>query len=102
MAYRFEFAPTAIAQAGEIHDRIAELSPEQAAKWYRGLFEKIDTLKSFPLRCPKAEVSGDVGEEYRELLYGKRRHMYRVLFTVHDDLIRIVSIWRASRGSVEL
>jgi plasmid stabilization system protein ParE len=102
MAYRFEFAPTAIAQAGEIHDRIAELSPEQAAKWYQGLFEKIETLKTFPLRCPKADLGGDPGEEYRELLYGKRRHMYRILFTVRDDVIRIATIWRASRGPVEL
>jgi plasmid stabilization system protein ParE len=44
MEYRFEFAPRALAQAREVHDWIAESSPERAAKWYQGLFETIETL----------------------------------------------------------
>jgi plasmid stabilization system protein ParE len=88
MEYRFEFAPRALAQAREVHDWIAESSPERAAKWYQGLFETIETLKTFPMRCPLAPESDAYGEDVRQLLYGKRRAAYRILFTIRDDVIR--------------
>ena len=58
-------------KANERHDWVAENSPERADKWYRGLFEKIKTLKTFPNRCPVAPERGDYGEELHCLTYGK-------------------------------
>jgi len=92
MAYRFEFEPRALDEADAFYARIAEHSVERAGRWYRGLFERIDGLRSFPLRCPVAPEARALGVEVRELLYGKRHSVYRVLFEVRGDLILILSV----------
>ncbi len=43
---------------------------------------KIATLKVNPQRCPIDPDSEVYGEEVRVLLHGKRRGVYRVLFTI--------------------
>ena len=101
MEYRFEFAPAMLARANERHDWVAEKSPDRAEKWYRGLFERIETLKSHPKRCPVAPERGDNGEELRYLTYGKRGDVFRILFAIRGDLIRIVSLIHSARGSPE-
>jgi plasmid stabilization system protein ParE len=101
MEYRFEFAPEMVARANEQHDWIAERSPERAEKWYRGLFEKIKTLKTYPKRCPVASESVAYGEELRFLVYGKRGDLFRVLFTIRDEEIRIVGLHHAAQGPYE-
>ena len=100
MAFRFEFIERAIDEARAIFFRKAERSPEGADRWYRGLIDRIDTLKTFPLRCPIAPESGQLGGEARELLYGKRQNKYRVIFEVRADLIAILSV-RHSAGRPE-
>ena len=67
MEYRFEFAPAMVAKAkaNARQDWIADFSPERAEKWYRGLFQKIETLKLHPKRCPIASESFAYGEELR-------------------------------------
>ena len=101
MEYRFEFAPAMVAKANERHDWIAEHSPERAEKWYRGLFERIETLKKHPKRCPRAPESEDYGEELRYLTYGKRGGVHRILFAIRDDVIRIIALHHGARGSIE-
>ena len=101
MEYRFEFAPEMVAKANERHDWIAERSPERAEKWYRGLFERIETLKKFPERCPRAEESEHYGEELRYLTYGKRSDVFRILFTIRDDVIRIIAMHHEAQDSIE-
>jgi plasmid stabilization system protein ParE len=101
MEYHFEFAPELVAKANERHDWIAEHSPERAEKWYRELFERIETLKNHPNRCPVASESVDYGEELRYLTYGKRGGVYRILFTIRGDVIRIVALHHGAKGSIE-
>ena len=58
-------------------------SPEVAARWYAGLLAALDSLSALPERCPVApenDVFPDV--TVRQLLYGKRRTSYRILFFV--------------------
>ncbi len=101
MEYRFEFAPEMVAGANERHDWIAERSPERAGKWYRGLFEKIETLQTHPKRCPVAPESEDYGEQLRYLTYGKRGDIFRILFTIRGDVIRIIALHHAAQGPYE-
>ena len=81
------------------HDWIARHSPARAETWYRGLFEAIETLKTLPTRCPVISESPALGEDVRELLYGKRRGVYRIIFSIRGDVIRILSIWHGARGA---
>ena len=101
MEYRFEFAPGMVARVNDRHDWIAERSPERAEKWYRGLFEKIETLKTHPRRCPVAAESVDHGEELHYLTYGQRGDMFRILFAIRDDVIRIEALHHTAQGPYE-
>jgi plasmid stabilization system protein ParE len=97
MEYRFRFAPRALAEANEAHEWIAEQSPQRAAKWYQGLFQRIETLATHPERCPVAPEGRASGEQVRQLLYGRRGGAYRILFVIRDDVIRIVAVRHGAR-----
>ncbi len=91
MTYRVLIEPTAAAgirSATAWYTRNA--SPAVAARWYNGLIKKIDTLRKSPRRCPRADEDEDFDEEIRVLVYGKRRGIYRVLFTIRDDAVHIL------------
>jgi plasmid stabilization system protein ParE len=98
MEYRFEFAAQARAEAEAAYEWIARQSPTRAARWYKGLFAKIDTLKTYPGRCPLAPESAAFGEELRQLLYGKRGGVYRILFAIRGEVISVFSIRHSARG----
>jgi plasmid stabilization system protein ParE len=97
MEYRFEFAPLAMAEADAAHDWIARDSLARAARWYRGLFTRIESLSTHPRRSALAPESEAFGEEVRQLLYGKRRGVYRILFAIRGDVITIFSIRHSAR-----
>jgi plasmid stabilization system protein ParE len=102
MEYRFRFDPRSAAEVNRIVERIAEMSPTRADKWYDGLLKRIAKLKSSPRICPVAPESERVGFEVRELLYGKRPSIYRILFTIHEDFIEIRAVWHGSHGPADL
>ena len=81
-----------MADADAAYEWIARDSPDRAARWYRGLFERIETLRTRPSRCPLAPESEAFGEEIRQLLYGRRHGVYRILFTIQGDVITIFRI----------
>lgn len=101
MEYRFEFAPAMVAKANARQDWIADFSTERAEKWYRGLFQKIETLKLHPKRRPIASESFAYGKELRYLTYGKRGGIYRILFTIREDLIRVITIHHGAQGLLD-
>ncbi|MBV9762846.1 MAG: type II toxin-antitoxin system RelE/ParE family toxin [Acidobacteriaceae bacterium] len=49
-----------------------------ALEWYRGLKQAILTLQARPNRCPVTPED----PRLRHLLYGKRPHVYRVIYRV--------------------
>ncbi len=102
MEYQPRFTDRAINDIRVYYDQIAEYSPVRAEKWRRGLFRKIDTLRRFPLSCPRAPEGEKYGDTVRHLIHGKRTSTYRVLFVVRDDVVVILAVWRASRGPAEL
>lgn len=101
MEYRFRFAPQAVADAEEAYGWIAQQSPVRAARWYTKLFEAIETLKTNPSRCSLAPESDAFDEEIRQLLYGKRRGTYRILFTVRGHVVHVFRILHGSRQSLK-
>lgn len=73
-------------------------SSEATLRWVRGIRAKIDTLKYHPLRCP---IDSDTyGGEVRTLLFGKKRGQYRVLFTIHDDDVRVLTVRPSARRGI--
>lgn len=100
--YSFDFAPRALR---DIDDAMAwlteEASREVAERWAHTLYEKILTLAIFPERCPVAVESAVFDEEVRQLLLGKGRSQYRVLYSVRGRVVRVETIRRSARDQLE-
>src|SRR6266487_941611 len=92
MAYRIEFTRRALRDIDEAYDWIVRASTRRAGRWYVGLLNRIETLREHPRRCTLAPENETFEEEIRQLLYGRRGGVYRVLFTVEEDRIVILSV----------
>ncbi len=101
MAYLIKVARRAITDADEAFDWIAQRAPRTAGRWYRRLFAAIDTLEINPARCALAEESDAFPEEVRQLLFGKRRAAFRILFVVRDHTVHVLRIVRGARLSLK-
>ena len=72
---------------------------EQASAWYRRFVERLQSLDRTPERCPIARESKRVFLEVRELHFGRKPNVFRILFTIDGDTVRILRIVRAQRRS---
>lgn len=54
-------------------------------------------LSDYPQRCPLAPESDAFDVHIQQLLYGRRRHRYRVLFTIQGKTVRILHIRHGAR-----
>lgn len=73
-----------------VASRILKSAPTQGAEWLDGLENAVASLEDFPERCGQApESPGRNGETIRQLLYGSKPNVYRVLFTVDDEKKRV-------------
>ena len=81
---------------------IAERSPEAAARWLVGLRETIAKLANGPTFHPLAiEESARFGFPIREATYGRRRGVYRILFSVEAEVISILAIRHSAQNTLE-
>lgn len=67
------------------------------AKWVARLLAAMDTLESSPERCGLAAESADIGVEVRELLVGKHRTKYRVLFQIRERTVHVLRVRHGAR-----
>jgi plasmid stabilization system protein ParE len=67
---------------------MAQYSPEKATLWGFEIQEAIESLQTFPFRCPLARESETFGAAIRHLLFGK----YRILFTVIDETVYVLRV----------
>jgi plasmid stabilization system protein ParE len=100
MEYRIKAARRAVVDADEAFDWIARRAPRTAARWYAKLFAAIDTLETNPARCSVASESDACPEEVRQLLFGKRRNAFRILFVIRGDMVLVLRIVRGARQSL--
>ena len=68
--------------------RVENVSPENGTDWYFDILDKIETLRTFPLRGSFALENEFFAEEIRQLLFGK----HRILFTVQDETVHILYV----------
>jgi plasmid stabilization system protein ParE len=68
--------------------------------WFARLMTKIDTLETHPERCGIAIESEELGVEIRELLFGRRHGVYRILFQIDGKTVHILRVWHGARDRV--
>ena len=101
MSYRVVVTARAAADALATFRWIAERSPDAAAHWYEALEQAIATLAEMPERCPAADESEQLGIPLRQLLYGRRRGVYRLLFSIEGETVTLHSIRHTAQGPIE-
>ncbi|HAC63376.1 MAG TPA: plasmid stabilization protein [Cyanothece sp. UBA12306] len=105
MKYQILISSVAEAETDQIFLSISQrLSQEKAKEWYKGLLKAIQSLEKMPKRCTLARENEKFSQEIRQLLYGKGRNTYRIIFTVienHDSyFVRILHIRNAVQQSL--
>ena len=99
MGYRVKITPRAERDLGRIYHWIQALDSDSAAKWYWGLKDAIGTLRENPKRCPVTPENRNL----RQLLYGNRANVYRVIYRVVEKRkeVDIVHIRHSARRAVD-
>jgi plasmid stabilization system protein ParE len=102
MTFQVEITPTAEAQIEQAYRWYREHNPEFADLWFRGLMNTIATLQEKPQRCALAIEHEIFPEEVRQLLYGKAKNVYRVLFTIRDATVYALYVRHSSQSPLTL
>lgn len=101
MAFRVEMSSQADADASSILDwLLSQHAGETGIRWFLALEDAIESLSSLPGRCPLAPETQRFAFEVRQLLYGRRPHVYRILFTIDGDVVRVLHIRHARRKPI--
>jgi len=96
MKYRVQISQLASEQIDEAYLWLAQQT-EKAWAWHEGLMDAIASLEENPLRCPHIPEDEDFLREARHLLYGGKRHAYRIIFEVAGDVVTIMQIRHGAR-----
>ena len=97
MKYRVDITIEAESEIREAYLWIHHDSPANAARWRCGLLQAVRSLSQQPMRCPIAPENTYFQQEIRQLLYGKRTGVYRVLFVMDKNVISILHVRHAAR-----
>ncbi len=89
MIFQVEITPIAEKQIEQAYCWYRERNPEFADIWFRGLMNAIATLQDKPQRCALAVEYEIFPEEVRQLLYGKSKNIYRVMFTIRENIVKV-------------
>ena len=84
MDYRVEVTEIAAAEIDIAYQWIEERSPDAAGRGYDGLMAALNSLRQNPRRCARVLTTDFREAEVRQLIYGRRRGRYRVLFTIQE------------------
>ena len=76
---------------------LAQEAGEAGIRWFERLKDALESLSEFPHRCQLAPENTEFAFEVRQLIYGRKPHLYRVLFTIDGDMVIILHIRHGRR-----
>lgn len=90
MAYQVSITSHAERDFACLYDEIDAHNSKAALKWYRGLKKVVLSLDELPERCPATPEDSQL----RNLLYGRKPHVYRAIFRVRqkENVVEILHI----------
>jgi plasmid stabilization system protein ParE len=98
MIFRVETTPSAEREAQAILEWLLDRrAGETGLRWFLNLEQAIQSLSHFPERCSLAPENERFPFEVRQLLYGRRTHIYRILFTIEQDTVYVLHIRHGRR-----
>jgi plasmid stabilization system protein ParE len=85
MTYLVEITARAERDLANLYDELHVGDSQAALKWYVGLKRAVLGLESLPNRCPATHEN----PQFRHLLYGRKPHVYRVIYGVLEEEKRV-------------
>lgn len=99
MAFRVELSTQAQNDIAAIHDWLrAQQAGDAGERWFVALRAAVGSLTNLPSRCPLAPENRDSPVEVRQLLYGRRPHAYRILFSIEGEVVHVLHVRHGRRG----
>jgi plasmid stabilization system protein ParE len=80
---------------------ITEQAGKAGLRWFEGLEQAMASLAETPQRCPLAPESSSVSFEMRQLLYGRRPHLYWILFVIENDMVYVLRVRHGRRRRLD-
>ena len=97
MEYRVVLTERFARHLQEMGDYIAADNPSRAITWLEEVEVKVMKLDYFPESHPYAREHNNHDVELRQLVFGRGRYKYRVIFTVRKAEVVVLDIRHASR-----
>jgi toxin ParE1/3/4 len=103
MTYLVEFAARAVRDLEILYLEKNAAESHAAARWYNELELAVYALASCPHRCPVAPEARRMKRELRNLLYGKKPHVYRVIYEVDKgrQAVSVLTIRHSARRKIK-
>jgi toxin ParE1/3/4 len=98
MAYLVELTLRAERDLDYPYQQISAKDSAAAARWFNKLENAIYTLERLPRRCPLAPESRKAKRRSRQLLYGAKRDVYRVIYEIDESskVVRVLTMRHAA------
>ena len=105
MKYQIAISSVAEAEADKAFLWLSRVTDsKKASHWYQELLKAIESLSEMPKRCALAPENDYFSQEIRQLLYGRGRNCYRILFTILESsnfsTVRILHIRHAAQDTL--
>jgi mRNA-degrading endonuclease RelE of RelBE toxin-antitoxin system len=103
MTYRVELANRAMRDLEILYLEKNAVDSPAAARWYNRLEEAVSALGTHPYRCPVAPESRKLKRNLWHLLYGKKPHVYRVIYGIDEprQTVWVLTIRHSARRKVK-
>ena len=88
MTYRVDFTRRAHRDLDTLYGHISAAGSPGAAKWFNRLQETVSLLETTPLMGKVTREDADA----REIIYGNKPHLYRIIYRVRERERRIVIV----------
>jgi plasmid stabilization system protein ParE len=102
MTYKVIIQPPAAQDIEAAYLYIQASSPPAADRWLTGIETAIQSLKRMPKRCSLARESKEFTVAVRQLLFGRRRATYRILFVVQGRQVRVLHVRHSAQRSLNI
>ena len=101
MAYAVNIARKATTDIFAIEKWLVPLGRRVIVRWQMQLSRAFRDLEDHPDRYAEAHETGHFGLDLRELIFGKRPHVYRVLFTLDENTVNVLRILYAAHDTLD-
>jgi plasmid stabilization system protein ParE len=83
--------------AGIVRSIVRRVSLAAARRWRHQIEGVIDALAADADQWPEADEAADLGVDLRCRLFGRRPHVYRVLFTIDGNTVYVHHVRHAAQ-----